>query len=147
MAQGGEPTNDLERMVKARMDQLMQGGGGGSEFRPYKKGGPVKAYKKGGVVAKAKPAAPFPPAKGNPFAKSPGIASSRAAMPKQMLKKGGVVKKPAPEGSAKDMREDKKFAKKAGMSMAKWEKSAADKKHDVGKKPFRKGGAVKKGKC
>ena len=45
------------------------------------------------------------------------------------MKKGGKV-----EGSAKDMREDKAMAKKAGMSMAKWEKSAADKKHDAPKK-------------
>ena len=45
------------------------------------------------------------------------------------MKKGGMV-----EGSAKDMREDKAMAKKSGMSMAKWEKSAADKKHDAPKK-------------
>jgi hypothetical protein len=45
------------------------------------------------------------------------------------MKKGGKV-----EGSAKDMREDKAMAKKSGMSMAKWEKSAADKKHDAPKK-------------
>jgi hypothetical protein len=45
------------------------------------------------------------------------------------MKKGGMV-----EGSAKDMREDKAKAKKAGMTMAEWEKSAADKKHDAPKK-------------
>jgi hypothetical protein len=45
------------------------------------------------------------------------------------MKKGGKV-----EGSAKDMREDKAMAKRAGMSMAKFEKSAADKKHDAPKK-------------
>jgi len=41
------------------------------------------------------------------------------------LKKGGPV-----EGSAKDMAEDKAMAKKRGMTMGQWEKSAADKKHD-----------------
>lgn len=52
-------------------------------------------------------------------------------------KKGGMMK----EGSAKDTREDKAKAKKAGMSMAEWEKSPADVKHDTGMK---KGGTVKK---
>jgi len=38
------------------------------------------------------------------------------------------------EGSPKDKSEDRKLAKKAGMSMKDWERSAADKKHDA-KKP------------
>jgi hypothetical protein len=54
-------------------------------------------------------------------------------------KSGGMIK----EGSAKDMREDKVKAKKAGMSMTKWEGSAADKKHDAPKK-MATGGTVKK---
>ena len=56
-------------------------------------------------------------------------------------KRGGKVS--MKEGSAKDMREDKMKAKKAGMSMGKWEKSAADKKHDAPKK-MATGGVVKK---
>ena len=56
-------------------------------------------------------------------------------------KKGGMVSKK--EGTAKDMREDKAMAKKRGMTMAQWEKSAADKKHDAPKK-MAKGGAVHK---
>jgi hypothetical protein len=56
-------------------------------------------------------------------------------------KAGGVVK--MKEGSAKDMREDKAMAKKRGMTMKDWEKSAADKKHDAPKK-MAAGGAVKK---
>ena len=47
------------------------------------------------------------------------------------------------EGSVKDMREDKAMAKKSGMTMKKWEKSAADKKHDAPNK-MAKGGVVKK---
>ena len=58
--------------------------------------------------------------------------------PKTMAKGGSVG-----EGSAKDMREDKMKAKKAGMSMKTWEKSAADKKHDAPKK-MAGGGVVKK---
>lgn len=42
-------------------------------------------------------------------------------------KKGGKI-----EGSAKDKAEDKVMAKKAGVSMKKWEKSDADKEHDEG---------------
>lgn len=34
------------------------------------------------------------------------------------------------EGSKKDMQQDKAMAKRRGMSMKQWEKSAADKKHD-----------------
>ena len=42
-------------------------------------------------------------------------------------KRGGMV-----EGSAKDKAEDKKLAKKHGMSMKEWEKSPEDKAHDKG---------------
>ena len=60
--------------------------------------------------------------------------------PASQYKNGGVVK--MKEGSAKDTREDKVKAKKAGMSMTKWESSAADKKHDAPKK-MAMGGSVK----
>ena len=42
------------------------------------------------------------------------------------MKKGGM----AFEGSSKDMAQDKKLAKKHGMSMKAYEKSAIDTKHD-----------------
>ena len=46
---------------------------------------------------------------------------------REAKKKGGAI-----EGSAKDVKEDKTLAKKAGMSMKEWEKSDADKAHDKG---------------
>lgn len=45
------------------------------------------------------------------------------------------------EGTPKDNREDKAMAKKRGMSMAAWENSAADKKHD-GVRKFATGGMI-----
>ncbi len=50
------------------------------------------------------------------------------------------------EGSAKDVREDKKLAKKRGMSMKEWEASSADKKHDKQRsmKGLKKGGVTSK---
>jgi hypothetical protein len=44
-----------------------------------------------------------------------------------MLKKGGMAEW---EGSAKDEVQDRKLAKKHGMSMDKWESSKMDEKHD-----------------
>jgi hypothetical protein len=69
------------------------------------------------------------------------------AMPKESpygkpLKHGGK----AWEGSAKDESQDKKLAKKYGMSMAAWEKSKMDKKHDTqhSSKGLNKGGRTGK---
>lgn len=57
------------------------------------------------------------------------------------LKKGGAAKF---EGSAKDIREDKKLAKKHHMSMKDWEKSEMDEEHDEQQsmKGLKKGGAA-----
>ena len=49
---------------------------------------------------------------------------------REAKKRGGKVW----EGSAKDVAEDKKLAKKHGMSMKEWEASPEDKAHDKGKK-------------
>lgn len=67
-----------------------------------------------------KPAAK-PVMRGKPMSVADTLAGSR-----NMRKHGGK----AWEGSAKDEAQDKKLAKKHGMSMESWEKSSMDKKHD-----------------
>jgi len=64
------------------------------------------------------------------------------------LKAGGKVPPSQFEGSAKDMAQDKKLAKKHGESFAQWEKSPADRKHDVQQtmKGLKKGGMTKMAK-
>lgn len=78
--------------------------------------------------------------------KVPGSPSftSRAKRPGGMAK-GGKVPAEKWEHSAKDLAQDKKLAAKRGMSMAAWEKSAADVKHDKQQSMagLKKGGTAK----
>jgi hypothetical protein len=84
---------------------------------------------------------------GNGFV--PGAAMQAPQPGQQAFKKGGVVKgkqaKKGWEGSKKDEAQDKKLAKKYGMSMSKWEKSDMDAKHDrqQSSKGLKKGGSVR----
>ena len=72
---------------------------------------------------------------------------SRAKRPGGM-KFGGKVSPAEFEGSAKDMAQDKKLARKHGESFAQWERSPADRKHDVQQtmKGLKNGGPAKMAK-
>ena len=112
-------------------------------------GKPIKAAK-GGMMKKAtataKTAAGGAKADRQGRALLPGKMAKNLPMiaPQSAYKKGGEAKKF--EGSAKDEAQDKKLAKKYGMSMAAWEKSEKDKKHDKQEsmKGLRKGGMAYK---
>ena len=89
----------------------------------YKKGGRTKKMNGGPMMAGPtqtlmKRKTPM----NNPAAKAPAVVPMRA--------KGGKVSHMEWEHSKEDLAQDKKLAKKHGMSLEKWEKSAADKKHD-----------------
>ena len=97
----------------------------------YKKGGRTKKMD-GGLMdpraAAAKRMADASAVAGVPTAvMNFGGIKKGALSPLRGMKKGGATEF---EGSAKDIREDKKLAKKHGMSMKEWERSKMDEKHD-----------------
>jgi len=96
----------------------------------------------GGYVTPAPKPKKAPPAPVKRSGASAKTISDTAAYMRNVRKSGGR----AWEGSAKDEAQDKKLAKKYGMSMADWEKSKMDKKHDTqhSAKGLNKGGRTGK---
>lgn len=101
-----------------------------------KRGG--RAKKQGGGPMLAGPAAP------DMMKKRVMQVPTSVVAPNAVPRKDGGFDKF--EGSKKDMSQDKKLAKKHGMSMKSWEKSKMDKKHDKQEsmKGLKKGGRAKK---
>ncbi len=120
---------EIEERVYGRKSQLgmkkggkvMKDGAGGGLGRLEK----AKAYKNGGVATDSDYTS-------NPMGdegfKELGEKSKRKS---KFAAKGGKMS--SWEGSKADEKQDKKLAKKYGMPLKKWEKSAMDKKHDAQK--------------
>jgi len=124
---GGRTDIDIRKEI-ALAQKLMEKGRGSGGF--YAK--PKAGYENIDPGIYAKPKAGYENT-------DPGIYAKPKKSPYgEPLKRGGK----AWEGSAKDESQDKKLAKKYGMSMAAWEKSKMDKKHDTqhSMKGLKKGG-------
>jgi len=123
-----------------RVDGGLVGGMGipmGSGDSPLRKHG-GRAKKQGGGPMLAGPAAP------DMMKKRVMQVPTSVVAPNAVPRKDGGFDKF--EGSKKDEAQDKKLAKKHGMSMKSWEKSKMDKKHDEQKsmKGLKKGGRAER---